>query len=124
MAAGGFLEWAELPTSGHLYGTPRTEAEGPDDVILVIEVQGAAQVLDRVPGALMVFIAAPDEESLRERMQARGDDPTEVEARIELGRRETETGRALAAAVVVNDDLARSVDEVARILQRHRSSAS
>lgn len=122
---GGFLEWNELATSGHLYGTPLSEAEDPDhDVLLVIEVNGAEQVLAKVPDALMILVQPPSDDALRDRMRKRGDDPAEIEARVALGRQEVEKGRRLTPNVVVNDDLARCTDEVARILERHRSSSS
>jgi guanylate kinase len=122
IADDGFFEWNELASNGHLYGTPRAEATGPRDVVLEIDVAGAQQVLQRVPDALVIYIEAPSDDALRERMKARGDTPEEIEARVALGRRETQLGRDLASAVVVNEDLGRSIDEVTRILAKHRSS--
>ena len=83
---------------------------------------GAQQVRERVPDALVIYIEAPSEDALRERMKARGDTADQIEARVALGRRETQLGRELASAVVINDDLSRSIDEVTRILAAHCSS--
>ena len=115
--AGGFLEWVEY--RDNLYGTPLPDDDA-GDTILVIEVKGAAKVLDEVPGARMVLVVPPSLESLAERMRARGDDEAHVTGRVEAAARELEEGRRLAHHVVVNDDLDRVVDELAGILDRYR----
>ncbi|MDP9295389.1 MAG: guanylate kinase [Actinomycetota bacterium] len=114
-----FLEWAEM--FGHRSGTlsaPVEEAlaEGRN-VILEIDVQGAATVKERVPDAVLVFITPPSRSELVRRLRARG---TENEEDFE--RRLAAVDREMAAAdlfdrVVVNDDLERGVAEVAGILQ-------
>ncbi len=121
VAEGGFLEWAELPANGHLYGTPWPHPPPGADVVLEIDVQGAAQVLERHPDAVVVLVVAPSAEEAAARMRARGDDEEHVAARLELARSEEERGRRLASHVVVNDDLDRAVAEVAGILERSRS---
>lgn len=120
VAAGGFLEWAELPANHQLYGTPWPEPPAGHDVVLEIDVQGAAQVLDRHPDAVVVLVVAPSPEAQAARMRARGDSEEHVTARLALGREEEDAGRRLASAVVVNDDLAGAVAEVAGILRAHR----
>lgn len=121
IADGGFLEWAELAANGHLYGTPWPEPPPGADVVLEIDVQGAAQVLERHPDAVVVLVVAPSPGEAAARMRARGDDEDHVAARLELARSEEERGRRLATHVVVNDDLDRAVAEVAGILERSRS---
>lgn len=112
----GFLEWAEY--LGNLYGTPVPD---PDkDVVLVIEVQGAQQVLERVPDAVMILVLPPSRDAQAARLRARGDSEEWVERRLTSGLEEEAVGRRLAHHVVVNDDLDRAVDEVAAILARHR----
>jgi guanylate kinase len=118
VAAGGFLEWAEY--LGNLYGTPWPDPDDPRDVVLVIEVQGAAQVLERVPDAVMIFVVPPSREVQEARLRARGDSEEEVRRRVASGVEEEEIGRRLAQHVVVNDDLDRAVAEVAGILAGHR----
>ncbi len=118
--AGGFLEWAELATNRELYGTPWPDAPPGADVLLEIDVQGAAQVLHRHPDAVVVLVVAPSQQEQAARMRARGDDEEHVAERLALGREEEELGRSLARHVVVNDDLDRAVDELAGILDAHR----
>lgn len=117
---GGFLEWAELGATHELYGTPWPYAPAGADVVLEIDVQGAAQVLERHPDAVVVLVVAPSAEEQAARMRQRGDDEAHVASRIALGREEEELGRRLASHVVVNSDLDRAVDEVAGILAAHR----
>jgi guanylate kinase len=118
VAEGGFLEHAEY--LGHLYGTPVPDPPPGDDVVLVIEVQGARQVLDRVPGAVMILVVPPSREDQRARLEARGDAPEQVRRRLAQAAEEEAEGRRLAHHVVVNDDLERAVREVAGILQSYR----
>jgi len=115
---GRFLEWAEF--LGHLYGTPLADPPPGKDVVLEIDVQGAAQVKARHPDAVVVLLVPPSEQEQERRLRARGEGEAEVRARVEQGRREVEAGRALASAVVVNDDLDRAVAEVAGIIAAHR----
>lgn len=123
-AEGGFLEWAELAANGQLYGSPWPEPPPGCDVVLEIDVQGAAQVLERHPDAVVVLVVAPSPEEAAARMRARGDDEEHVAARLALARAEEARGRALAAHVVVNDELDRAVEEVAGILAASRQGAS
>ena len=118
--AGGFLEWAELPATSELYGTPWPDAPPGADVVLEIDVQGAAQVLERHPEAVVVLVVAPSPEEQEARMRGRGDDEAHIAGRLALGRREEDEGRRLAAHVVVNDDVDRAVAELAGILRAHR----
>jgi guanylate kinase len=116
---GGFVEWAEY--LGHLYGTPVAEPIAGKDTVLVIEVNGASQILKKDPHALMILVVPPSAEVQAARLAARGDPADRVRTRVEHGRHEEEMGRTLAHHVVVNDELNRAVEEVAGILQRHRS---
>lgn len=121
---GGFLEWVEY--LGNLYGTPLPTVDEGDaeDLVLVIEVEGAAAVLGRVPSARMILVVPPSPEKLAERMRARGDDEGHVAGRVARAVEEEEVGRRLAHDVVVNDDLDRAVDETAGILGRYRAERS
>jgi guanylate kinase len=117
-----FLEWAEV--HGHLYGTPiqavRAALARGTCVILVIDVQGAMKVREKVPNALLIFVHAPSPETLEARLRARGtDDEPTIQRRLANARREI----ALANRYdyqIVNDDLDRAVEELAEILTRHR----
>jgi len=119
-AEGGFLEWAELAANHELYGTPWPDPPPGRDVVLEIDVQGAAQVVRRHPDAVVVLVVAPSPEEQAARMRKRGDDEDHIESRLALGHEEEERGRGLAAHVVVNDDLDRAVDELASILGGYR----
>ncbi len=114
--AGGFLEWAELEANNELYGTPWPDAPEGVDVLLEIDLQGAAQVRERHPEAVVILVVAPSPVVQADRMRARGDTEEHVRARVALGMEEERKGRALADHVVVNDELDRAVEEVAGIL--------
>jgi len=121
--AGAFLEWAEY--AGNRYGTPRAQVEDAvargRTVLLEIEVQGALQVRQNLPEALQVFLVPPSMEELERRLRDRGtEDESTVQARLELARSEMgASGRF--DHVVVNDDLDRCTDDVARLIDRARS---
>ena len=118
-AAGGFIESASV--FGHRYGTPQPDAPAGHDVLLEIDVQGAAQVREQHPDAVVVLIVPPSRQALEERLRRRGTDDETITRRIAEAPREEEVGRRLADHVVVNDDLARATDEVAAILAGHRN---
>lgn len=118
VAAGGFLEWAEV--FGHRYGTPWPEPPEGHDVLLEIDVQGAGQVRARHPEAVVVFIEAPSRQAQEERLRGRGDREELIARRLAAAPDEERAGRALADHIVVNDDLGRAVEEVAAILESRR----
>lgn len=117
--AGGFLEHAEF--LGNLYGTPWPEADDDHDVVLEIDVQGAEQVLEREPEALVILLEPPSREVQAERLRGRGDPPEQVAERVAVADRELERGRALGAVRVVNDDLDEAVAEVRGLIDAHRN---
>lgn len=120
-AAGGFLEWAEF--LGHLYGTPRPDPDGPDDVdiLLEIDVQGAAQVTDADPEALLVFLDAPSVDEQVARLRGRGDPPDKVAARVEAAAEERARSEALGATTIVNDDLDLTVAALVALIDAERA---
>ncbi len=84
-----------------------------------IDVQGALQVKERFPEAVLIFIKPPSLEVLRERLVGRG---TETAETIELRMANAADELALADRyddVVVNDDLDRATDELVRVLDMH-----
>jgi guanylate kinase len=121
MEQGMFLETNEFAGNGQFYGTPWPEPDAADvDVVLEIDVNGARQVKGRYPDALVILVEPPSEAELERRLRGRGDDDAHVRRRLELAAIEVAEGRQVADHVVVNDDLARAADEVARILNVRR----
>jgi guanylate kinase len=93
-------------------------------VLLEIDLQGARQVLERHPEALLVLLVPPSAEVQEERLRLRGDSEAGLQRRLDKGREEERLGRALTPHVVVNDHLDRAVAEVAGILDRYRKGRS
>ena len=90
---GRFLEWAEY--SDNLYGTPEQKVEeyleSGRSVILEIELQGAREVRDKRPDAVMVFVRAPSLEETRKRLKGRAtEDDKALEARMMTALKEVE----------------------------------
>ena len=120
IARGFFYEWADF--HGHYYGTPIPEAPEGSDVLLEIEVEGARQVREREPGAVIILITAPTMHTLEMRLRGRGDDEEHISARLESTRREVAKGAELANFKVVNDDVERVSREILSILEGLRQS--
>jgi guanylate kinase len=122
-AEAGFLESAEV--YGVLKGTPRQPvadalARGRD-VLLEMDIQGARNVARLFPEATVVFITV-DREEQRRRLATRGtDSPDDVARRLEAAAAEEAEAAAAGFHMVRNDDLHRTVDEVAAILEGRRN---
>jgi guanylate kinase len=115
---GAFLEWAEV--YGHRYATPMapvTEAlERGRDVILEIDVQGAARVRAQMPDAVLIFLAPPSLEALVERIRRRHtEDEDAMAERLAAASREMEQA-SWFDHVVINDEVERAAAEVAAII--------
>ncbi len=113
-----FLEWAEY--QGCLYGTSREAVEEPTsrgvDLILEVEVQGARQLRERLPGAVFVFVLPPSTEVLEQRLRGRASDSDEAIAK-RLARAEEELQEVVRYDyVIVNEDLERAVEELGQII--------
>jgi guanylate kinase len=119
LRAGDFVEHAEY--AGNRYGTLRSEIdrareEGARALVLEIEVQGARQVREALPGALQVFIAPPSEAALRERLLGRGSDSEDqIERRLAAAADEL-AAREEFEHVIVNDDLDEAVQELTSLV--------
>jgi guanylate kinase len=126
LEAGDFMEHAGY--SGHRYGTLLSEVrprlERGTGVVLEIEVQGARQVRSSMPGAVLVFVAPPAPEALRERLEGRGTDTGEqIERRLRVAEQEL-AARSEFGHVIVNDDLERAAAELAALVQAEREPES
>jgi len=123
VAEGAFLEWAEY--AGNLYGTPRAPVDRAVSrgqvVVLDIELQGALQVKEQDPAALLVFLVPPSFAELERRLHARGtEDPVAIARRLERAHEELASGDRFDVQVV-NDDLDRCVAEVVAIITQRRA---
>ncbi len=124
IAAGQMLEYAQY--SGNYYGTPKQFVEDKlaagVDVVLEIEVQGAAKVRQACPEALFIFVLPPSFEALRSRLTGRGtEDAATVQRRLDAA-----IGELSQAGnydfVIVNDDLDQAVEELAAVVKAARCS--
>ncbi|MDR1016080.1 MAG: guanylate kinase [Coriobacteriales bacterium] len=121
IAADGFLEHADYAHAR--YGTLRSEVEkgitDGHDVILVIEVQGAAQVKRKMPEAVLIFVAPPSLSELERRLRHRHtDDEAQVQTRLETARLEL-AQQKYYNHVLVNDDLNATAQRLAKIMRSY-----
>jgi len=122
-AAGEFLEWADV--FGNLYGTSRGDTERlletGDDVVLVIDVQGAKQVrASRVP-AVTVFVMPPSFDVLEQRLRGRSKDTDgAIRRRLQVAREEV-ASFVDYDYLVVNDELTAAVDRLRGIVLAERA---
>jgi len=123
IAAGEFLEWADV--FGNLYGTcaadtERLLAEG-NDVVLVIDVQGARKVKSRGIDTTTVFVMPPSLEVLEQRLRGRSKDSEEaIQRRLQVAREEV-AAFADYDYVVINDELTSAVDRLRSIVIAERA---
>ena len=117
----GFLEWVEI-LPGQLSGTPVPDPPPGHDVVLEIDIRGGKQVKERYPDdTVLIMVLPPSREELEARMRRRGDSEELIRARLALAESEEAEGRELADHIIVNDDLNRAVEELAGIVESHRS---
>jgi len=114
------LEYAEYV--GEFYGTPvkpiKEAIENGKTIILDIEVQGAKQVMSKMPKAKTVFIVPPDMKELENRLRGRGTDSEEkLAARLERACQELNE-RNHYDHIVINDSVSRAADEIINIIDR------
>jgi guanylate kinase len=123
IAAGDFLEWADV--FGNLYGTCASETErmlaAGDDVVLVIDVQGARQVRRRGVETTTIFVMPPSPAVLEQRLRGRRKDSEEaIQRRLQVAREEVAAFRDYDF-VVINDELPGSVDRLRGIVLAERA---
>jgi guanylate kinase len=120
---GKFLEWANV--YGSLYGTSRDQVErelnSGRDIILEIDVQGAASIRELIDDAVSVFILPPSFELLRNRLVARGtDSPADLERRLRGAPGEVEQYTHFRY-VILNDDINRASAQLAAVIYAERA---
>ena len=122
VAQGAFIEWA--PVFGRRYGTGRAATERlrakGRDLILDIDVQGAAQVRECDLPAVSIFLMPPDFPTLEARLRdRRSEGDAELAGRLSVARREAEEYTRYDY-LVVNDDVDRAVEGLRCILEARR----
>jgi guanylate kinase len=121
-AAGEFLEWADV--FGNLYGTCRADVEralgSGQDLVLVIDVQGARSVRGVGLETVGVFVLPPSFEILEQRLRGRSKDSEEaIRRRLQTAREEVPAFTEYDY-VVVNDRLDACVDRLRAIVLAER----
>jgi guanylate kinase len=122
---GMFLEHAEV--FGNFYGTPRDKVDkalaGGKTAILAIDVQGGRQIKAMYPDAVMVFILAPTQKELAERLHGRGrDDEETANLRLEEAGNEIAAGWQDYQYMVINEKLDEAVGEIMKIIETARKA--
>src|SRR5215216_1134405 len=123
VGAGEFLEWACV--HGNFYGTAKDqvleETNAGSDIILEVDVQGAASVRQLLMDSVSIFILPPSYEVLKQRLIARGtDSPEELAIRLRNAPDELEQYSAFDY-VIINDEIDRAVGQLASIIYAERA---
>ena len=121
--AGDFLEWADV--FGNYYGTSSADTEASlsrgEDVVLVIDVQGARQVRTRGIETVGIFVLPPSAEVLEQRLRGRSkDSEDQIRRRLEVARKEV-AEYAQYEYVVINDEVETAVERLRAIVLAERA---
>ena len=118
-----FLEWAEV--FGNRYGTHVSELEraetAGEDLVLDIDVKGARQLKEKIPGAVSIFILPPSREVLEQRLRARSQDSAMVIERRLREAAEEIRNYPQYDYVLVNREVESSADRLVSIVTSWRS---
>lgn len=122
IAAGEFLEYAHV--HGKYYGTAREflrqAARSGHDLLLDIDVQGAAQIKRNLTDAISIFVLPPDRETLEWRLRKRSENSEEdIQRRLRDARREIEEYDKYDY-VLINDQLEKSIERLEAIVLSER----
>jgi guanylate kinase len=124
---GEFLEYARV-FGKHSYGTPKKWLEESRkkglDLVLEIDVQGAAQVKEKLPESVAIFILPPSRQELERRLRNRGQDSGEEIARRLARARDEIAAFSKYDYCVVNDDMERAGREAQSIVTALRCSSA
>ncbi|MCQ4670607.1 guanylate kinase [Lactonifactor longoviformis] len=120
------IEYAQYV--GNYYGTPKDyvekELESGRDVILEIEIQGALKVKEKIPDALLLFVAPPSAGELKRRLVGRGTETPEViGSRLQRAAEEAE-GMERYDYLLINDELEQCVEEMHQVIQSQHHKVS
>jgi len=122
-AAGAFLEWADV--FGNLYGTSAGDTtrclESGNDVVLVIDVQGARKVRERGLPHVGIFVLPPSFQALEQRLRGRSKDRDDaIRKRLQVARNEVSSFEEYDY-IVVNDELEACVERLRAIVLAERA---
>jgi guanylate kinase len=122
IAADDFLEHAEF--DGNYYGTARrflAEAQSKGhDLLLDIDVQGAAQIKQKMPDEVSIFVLPPDRKTLEWRLRKRSEDADPViRRRLEAAKREVKN-YSKYDYILINDDLEESIENLLALVRSER----
>jgi guanylate kinase len=128
VARGEFLEYARV-FGKHSYGTPRKWLEESRktglDLVLEIDVQGAAQVKEKIPESVAIFILPPSREELERRLRSRGQDSDEeIARRLAKSRDEIAQFGKYYDFCVMNEDVERAGREAQAIVTALRCTTA
>ncbi len=128
VARGEFLEYARV-FGKHSYGTPRKWLEESRktglDLVLEIDVQGAAQVKEKLPESVAIFILPPSREELERRLRSRGQDSDEeIARRLAKSRDEIAQFSKYYDFCVMNEDVERAGREAQAIVTALRCTTA
>lgn len=117
-----FLEWAEF--GGNRYGTDKNRVcemlEAGKNVLLEIEVQGAKQVKQKMPEAILIFILPPSKEEIEKRLRGRGTETEDaIQKRLQVIEFEMKESEHYDYKVV-NDKIDRAVAEIFDIFNKNK----
>jgi guanylate kinase len=120
VARGDFLEYARV-FGKHSYGTPKRWLEESRakrlDLVLEIDVQGAAQVKEKLPESVAIFILPPSRQELERRLRSRGQDADEeIARRLSKAKAEIVASEKFYDFCIVNDDVERASSEAQAIV--------
>lgn len=124
---GEFLEYAQV-FGKHSYGTPKKWLEESRrsglDLVLEIDVQGAAQVKQKLPESVAIFIVPPSRQELERRLRSRGQDADEeIARRLAKAHDEIVASEKFYDFCIVNDDVERAGKEAQAIVIALRCSS-
>ena len=112
---------------GNYYGTPKDyvfeQLDAGKDVLLEIEIQGALQIKERFPQALLLFVTTKDAQTLVNRLKGRGtEDEETINKRLKRAAEESE-GIEEYEYLIVNDDLDTCIEDMHDIIQKAKLKA-
>lgn len=124
--SGELLEWAEV--YGNFYGVPRQQVkealEAGSDVMVKVDVQGAASIKDIAPQAVLIFVAPPSARELETRLTRRNSETSvDLRRRMETADREMQQ-LPLFDYVVVNDEIEQAAARIDAIVTAEKCRAN